>query len=119
MTLDITRIAPQIGEMIARAKSHSQEYREHLQCAQDKLGDKNLNPEALKRKIAGAHTPNLSPAGLWEGLSQHYPAPPLPSEYTVLATDGSSIDVDRHKAARCCLINIGTVVIHYGSQPRG
>ena len=71
MTLDFTKIAPQIGEMVAKIKSGSQERQEHLKCAQNKLCDKNL--KKLKRKIIGARTPNWSPAGLFEGLSQHYP----------------------------------------------
>jgi GNAT superfamily N-acetyltransferase len=34
-----------------------------------------------------------------------------------VATDGSNIDVDRHKSTRCYLINIGSVVLGYGAQP--
>jgi hypothetical protein len=117
MTLDITRIAPQIGDMVTKIKSGSQERREHLKCAQDKLCDKNLNPEVLKRKIIGARTPNWSPAHLFEGLSLHFPSPLVPTEYTVIATDGSHIDVDRHRAAHCYMINIGTVQISYGAHP--
>jgi hypothetical protein len=117
MTLDITKIAPQIGEMVVKIKSGAQERREHLKCAQDKLCDKNLNPEALKRKIISAHTTNWSPAGLYEGLSLHFPSPPNLASYTVLSTDGSNIDVDRHRAARCYMINIGTVRIQYGPHP--
>lgn len=117
MTLDITRIAPQIGDMVAKIKSGSEERHEHLKCAQNKLCDKNLNIESLKRKIIGARTPNWSPAGLFEGLSQHYPSPSAFLDYTVLATDGSHIDVDRHRAAHCYMINIGTVRMQYGDHP--
>jgi hypothetical protein len=117
MTLDITKIASQIGKMAVKIKSDSQERREHLKCAQDKLCDKSLNPEALKRKIINAHTQNWSPAGIYESLNLHYTAPPIPREYTVLATDGSNIDVDRHRAAHCYLINIGTVQLCYGDNP--
>jgi hypothetical protein len=117
MTLDLTEIAPQIAEMIAKIKSSNQEQQEHLKCAQDKLSDTGINIEKLKRKIINAKTPSWSPAGLVEGLSQHYSAPPIPAEYTVLATDGSNIDVDRHRAAHCYLINIGAVSLHYGIAP--
>jgi len=117
MTLDLTKIAPQIGEMIIKIKSGNQERQEHLKYAQDKLGDAGINIEKLKRKILDAKTPSWSPAHLFEGLSQHYPAPPIPAEYTVLATDGSNIDVDRHRAAHCYLINIGAVTLHYGAEP--
>ena len=40
-----------------------------------------------------------------------------PHDHTVVAVDGSHIDVDRHLAARCFLINTGSVVLTYGSQP--
>ncbi len=117
MTLDLTRVASQIGEMITKLKSGSRERQEHLKYAMDKLCDSSVNFESLKRKIAGARTPNWSPALLFEGLSERYSAPAAPFEYTALATDGSHIDVDRHKAARCYLINTGIVALHYGAAP--
>ena len=45
-----------------------------------------------------------------EGLNKRYPLPPAPADFTVIATDGSHIDVDRHHSTRCYLINIGAVV---------
>jgi len=41
-------------------------------------------------------------------------APPPPSEFSVIAADGSHIDVDRHSPVRCYLINIGSVSLRYG-----
>jgi hypothetical protein len=117
MTLDITRVASQVGEMIMKIKSSRNKRQENLICAVDKLCDKNIDLESLKRKIIQAKTPNWSPARLVDGLSLRYPAPPVPLEYTVLATDGSHIDVDRHRAAYCYLINIGVVTLHYGQNP--
>jgi hypothetical protein len=116
MTLDITKISSQIGDMIVKIKSGSQERSEHLKYAVDTLCDQTINLELLKRKIAGARTP-WPVAGLYDGLSRHYPSPAAPTEYTALATDGSHIDVDRHKAARCYLINVGSVSLHYGNNP--
>ena len=51
------------------------------------------------------------------GLAERYPSPPTPAAFSVLATDGSHIDVDRHRATRCYLINIGAVALTYGAQP--
>jgi hypothetical protein len=116
MSLDITTIAPQIGDMIVKIKSGSEELREHLKYASAKMDDETQDIEHLKRKIANAHTP-WPVAKLYEGLAGHYAPPPASNEYTAFATDGSHIDVDRHKAARCYLINIGTVSLHYGQQP--
>ena len=46
-----------------------------------------------------------------------YDAPALPDDFCVAAVDGSHIDVDRHMAAQCYLINIGTVTLTYGAHP--
>ncbi len=117
MTLDITQISTQIGEMVGRIKTGNREHGENLRAAMIRLNEPGLSLEALKRKIAASRTPNWSPAGLVSGLSGRYPAPAAPSEYSALATDGSDIAVDRHKSARCYLINIGSVYLHYGNQP--
>ena len=117
MTLDITQISTQIGEMVGRIKTGNRERSEHLRAAMTKLSDPALNLEMLKRKIAAARTPNWSPVGLVDGLSRRYPAPAAPQEYSALATDGSHIAVDRNMSARCYLINIGSVYLHYGSHP--
>lgn len=117
MTLDLHKITPQIGDMVTKLKSGNQERQEHLKCALDKLCDKNINLDKLEKKIKMARTQHWSPAGLFEGLDLHFPAPIPPREYTALATDGSNIDIDRHKAARCYLINVGSVVLSYGDNP--
>src|SRR5207248_3307689 len=52
-----------------------------------------------------------------EPLHSAFPAPPVPRDVTVVATDGSSIDLDRHGFAQCYLINVGGAVIRYGSRP--
>ncbi len=46
-----------------------------------------------------------------------HPLPTMPAEHTVLATDGSQIEPDRHAAFPCYLINLGQVVLRYGPQP--
>jgi hypothetical protein len=117
MTLDINQIFPQIGELVAGIKDSNRERGEHLKTALSKFTDPNLDLPMLKRKIAAARTPNWSPAGLVDGFSLRYAAPAAPAEYSTLATDGSDIAVDRHRSARCYLINIGSVYLHYGSQP--
>ncbi len=117
MTLDITKVASQVGDMIEKIRSGRSERLEHLTFAVDKLNDKSINLESLKYKIMQAKTPNWSPARLVDGLSLHYASPPVPPEYTVLATDGSHIDIDRHKAAACYLINTGLVILRYGQNP--
>ena len=115
MSLDLIKVVAQVGDMVARLKAGSKERQEHLQFALDTL-HKATDLDYLQKKIASSKTTWLV-AGLVDGLSQHYKPPLLPPEFTVIATDGSHIDVDRHKSTRCYLINIGAAVLDYGANP--
>ena len=116
MSLDLTKVASQVGGMVATLKAGTDERQKRLNYALDVLRDKSIDLNHLKKKIEGSKTTWLV-ADLADGLDQHYKAPSNPEEFTVLATDGSHIDVDRHKSTRCYLINIGTAILHYGAYP--
>ena len=116
MALDLTRVASQVGEMLSRLKSGLSERQEHLQHALETVNSQADEIDSLRRKIAAGKTTWLV-ADLVDGLDNHYAPPPLPNDFTVLATDGSHIDVDRHRAARCYLINIGSAILRYGPNP--
>ena len=116
MALDLTKVANQVGGMLTRLKAGREERQKRLLSALDTLHKSDEDFARLQKKIEASKATWLV-AGLVEGFAGHYPAPPLPSEFTVIATDGSQIDVDRHRSARCYLINSGSVVLHYGAQP--
>jgi len=116
VSLDLTSIASQVEGMAAQLKAGSQERRRHLQQAMAILGDRDVDLECLRKKAVASRTSWLVAEPI-EKLDCHYPAQPLPNEFTVMATDGSQIDVDRHISARCYIINIGSVTLHYGSNP--
>jgi len=116
VSLDLTKVVLQVGGMVARLKAGVEERQKHLQHALDVLRNQASNLDYLTKKIAASKTTWLV-AGLVDGLDQRYKAPPIPTEFTIIATDGSHIDVDRHKSTRCYLINIGTVILHYGASP--
>ncbi|MFC1987997.1 DNA double-strand break repair nuclease NurA [Chloroflexota bacterium] len=116
MSLDLTKVASQVVVMATRLKANIEGRREHLNSALDILHNKAIDIDDLKRKIAASKTTWLV-AGIVERLDQHYKSPPLPNEFTVIATDGSHIDVDRHQSTRCYLINIGSITLHYGTNP--
>ncbi len=116
MSLDLTKVVKQVGGMVARLKAGVEERQKRLQHALAVLRNQSSNLDYLTRKIASSQTTWLV-AGLTDGLDQHYKVPPLPAEFSIIATDGSHIDVDRHKSTRCYLINIGTVTLHYGASP--
>lgn len=117
MPLDLTKVVSQVGGMVAKLKAGGEERLKRLQYALDALHIQTTHLDYLKRKIAAGKTTWLV-AGLVGGLDQHYVAPPIPAEFTVMATDGSHIDVDRHRSTRCYLINIGSVILHYGAYPK-
>jgi hypothetical protein len=116
MALDLTAVAAQVIKMIAGLKDRRAEDANHLKYALETINSPAIDLADLKEKIKVAKTTWLV-AEITEGLNQRYPLPPLPPDFTVIAADGSHIDVDRHQSARCYLINIGSVAITYGSKP--
>jgi hypothetical protein len=116
VSLDLAKIVTQVSDMVTRLKDGLEERQECLQYALDTISRKAVDLEGLKKKIAASRTTWLV-ADLVDGLADHYGAPSLPDEFTVIATDGSHIDVNRHHATRCYLINIGSAVIGYGAEP--
>jgi hypothetical protein len=102
--------------MVSRLKAAGRERQGHLQCALDTFHSKTPELDYLKKKIASSKTTWLV-AGLVDGLDRGYEPSALPQEFTVIATDGSHIDVDRHQPTRCYLINIGAAILQYGVSP--
>ena len=116
MSLDLTKIVSQASSMVTRLLEGRAERQQRLQYARQIFGDEAVDLEKLKQKIAASRTTWLV-AELAGGLAERYPAPPLPDGFDVIATDGSHIDVDRHRSTRCYLINIGAVALRYGDEP--
>jgi hypothetical protein len=115
MSLDLTKVAAQVSAMVAAIREGRVERQKRLQKATATLTGP-IDLDGLKKKIAAARTTWLV-AGLVDGLAGHFPPPPTPPDWTVIASDGSHIEVDRHRATRCFLINIGAVAIDYGLRP--
>ena len=116
MSLDFEKAAGQIEGMVEVMRGGEVEWGRHLDTALATLKGQATDLASLKTKIAESKLTWLV-AGLDESPDARHPAPELPADYTALSTDGSHIDVDRHGPARCYLINIGSVVLRYGSQP--
>jgi hypothetical protein len=115
MSLDLNRIASQVEQMTDHIDAGSDERQKHLAKAMSVLCDNSLNLEDLKNKIEAGKT-SWMPAEPVESLSnKHTPENP-PGSFSILATDGSQIDVDRHHSARYFLINIGSVYLRYGED---
>ncbi len=116
MSLDLVKTAGQIDEMVEMLQDREGEWGKRLGKAMDTLMESSDRLDDLQGKIGHSKVTWLV-AGLKESPDARYPAPPIPSDYAAVATDGSHIDVDRHGPVRCYLINIGRVVLQYGSRP--
>ncbi|MBI2856024.1 MAG: DNA double-strand break repair nuclease NurA [Chloroflexi bacterium] len=115
MSLDLHKIAGQIEEVASRLRTQDTDRAARLERALGILA--TAQPQTLEEKRVLSRATFLIP-GMKDSLAGRYPCPPLPPDYAVLAVDGSHIDVDRHLALQCYLINIGTVRIQYGHRPQ-
>ena len=116
--LDLHRTVSQVEGMTRGLDDGFDAWRGRLDRAAAVLRDPTLSglgESELLHRIEAAGPPRRrvtwivagTPGGLRPGLADTVPAPPLPSDYTVFATDGSQIHLDRHEAAQCYLINVG------------
>ena len=107
MPLDFTQLAAQIEAYVPRFRDESARQTEEAVRLQDVLLDLGDQWQMVDDRRAG----------FLEDPTALYPPPPPLGDYRVVATDGSQVNVDRHQAASCYVINVGTVVIQYGSRP--
>ena len=114
MPLEFSKVAAQIEDMVAKAGLEGEERRGRLARALKLFADSDA--DELIARIASSNT-SWPVAGIARGFNKRYNSPNCPQEFTVLATDGSHIEVDRHSSVRYYLINIGSVAIRYGPEP--
>jgi NurA domain len=116
MSLDLSKLVGQIIDLAASLKSKSGERQVKLEFALKTLKSAAADLDALKQKVDSSKTTWLV-AGLNKDIDNSTPAPNCPTDFLILASDGSHIDVDRHQSARCFLINIGMAQLQYGRNP--
>jgi len=115
LSLDLNKIVHQLDEMVSSLKASDRQRQKRLQKALGTINE-GADLDSLKLRIEKSKTSFLI-AGPVEGLNDNYDPMPVLKKFTVLATDGSQIDVDRHREARYYLINIGGVRLDYGDNP--
>jgi hypothetical protein len=104
--------------MVARLRADGLERRQRLERALDILTGQAADLGELEKKIAASlGRTTFLVAKPVEGLDGRFPAPTAPAEFSVAASDGSQVDVDRHQSSRCCLVNTGGIVLDYGAHP--
>ncbi|NKB71558.1 MAG: hypothetical protein GKR89_31175 [Candidatus Latescibacteria bacterium] len=112
--LDLTSVKSQIDRMVVDERSVQENYQEKLARAQKELKRWGPGWEELAVKLERSRTSWLLPL-IGDPLNSSYPCPQRPEYISVAATDGSQIFPDRHEISSCYLINIGYILLHYGT----
>ncbi|MDE2970641.1 MAG: hypothetical protein OXT51_11220, partial [Chloroflexota bacterium] len=115
MALDLYRTAAQLDAALATAD---------LGPARDRRADavlaalRDADAATLNSRVEAAQgLLAFLPAEAVEPPGTVFDAPAPPSDFSVVATDGSHIDVNRHLPLRCALVNIGGCRLTYGDSP--
>ncbi len=114
MPLDLHKVAAQIEGLATDLRGQGDARATRLAQAVQALN--SADGDALNRKREAGRFAWPVPR-LPKDASTRFEAPPAPVDYRALATDGSHIDVERHLAARCALVNISKVMLQYGTHP--
>ena len=118
--LELAQVIADIGKMGAETRKRGDRLAKQMQSAleQARLCDEEWAATRAQRERLP------KPAWLVADCKDKSPAAtcPLPydapEKYTALATDGSQIPLDRHAVALCYLLNVGEIVLHYGTGER-
>ncbi|MCS6783334.1 MAG: DNA double-strand break repair nuclease NurA [Gloeomargarita sp. SKYBB_i_bin120] len=114
--LNFTKLAAQLPALSQYLTRETLANQQRLRAAQElwQLAT-TQQVEWVERLHAAATGLAFAPAVPLEPLDTCVTLPPAPPIHTVIATDGSQIAPSHHEAVYCYLINIGYVLLHYGS----
>jgi len=112
----MSRVVAQVGDMVSGLPGADIQRQERLEYALATLREQSSALSELREKIERSRTTWLV-AGLRQSLDAAYAPPPVPEDHSVLASDGSQIELDRHRWPRCYLLNVGLVSLRYGADP--
>ena len=104
MSLDLTSTSHQIQNMAQNISARENDRIKRIETAITAAKNFDLKSyESVRRNLAElGQTTTL----IEDSPSKSFATPNLPENLIVVAVDGSHIDVDRHLAAQCFLINI-------------
>ena len=122
--LDLYSLKPQVDDMVAHRAAGPGDMERRVEGALHELrrwgegGADGAEPwRDLAARVAGSGRGWLLP-GILEPLDRAIATPAAPPQLSVAATDGSQIFPDRHEISPCYLINVGHVLLHYGTGER-
>lgn len=111
MTLELSRLTGQVRAMSEELAARERQHVSLVELARRWLAQ-YADYGAWLRHPARALRAAI-PAG--EPLNAVHPLPAIPERFTVIATDGSQIQPDRHGVALYYLINVGSLVYRHGA----
>lgn len=115
--LNLAEVSQQISRMAAEQQLVADDLQKRLEKALGQLALESGRLPGFMRKLQASKTSWLV-AGVHESLEKTYPLPPRPLAITVVASDGSQIAPSHHEVIPAYLLNISTVVLHYGTGER-
>lgn len=115
--LDLGKVSQQISRMAAEGQQVAEDMRQRLDIARAQFAIESARLDAFLRKLDISKTSWLL-AQVSTGLAQAYPLPARPAAVTVVASDGSQITPSHHEVVPAFLLNISTIVLHYGTGER-
>lgn len=120
MPVNFYKVQDQVRALGELAPARQKEKRELVQLAQKHLDHYAGALDLLQDKvdhIVELFAPHLRCARpVTEHLNARFPLPPLPPQAMVLAADGSQIAPDRHAPVEYCLVNVGAICMHLGTD---
>jgi len=115
--LDLTKAAKAMQGMSQHLTVEALAARQRLEVAQNLLEKAATRQEELvELKESWRDRTLFNSATPIEPLCDRPDIPAPPTAHTVFATDGSQISPSHHEIAYCYLLNIGTVMLHYGQS---
>jgi hypothetical protein len=115
--LNLAHVSQQISRMAVDGQLLAEDLRKRLELALRQLHLESTRLAAFTDKLALSKTSWLL-AGIHEALEHTYAMPNRPPTVTVVAADGSQIAPSHHEVIPAFLLNIATVVLHYGTGER-
>ncbi len=120
MSLDLTNLSQQVRQMSTILAGYTSEMQAHISKLREVYQSQYGQEQYWKERVED--TRKTAP---WQMLARPteepidtvYELPKRPPTYTLVATDGSQVDKDRHSFATYFLVNIGCVYLRYGITP--
>ena len=116
MSLDLNSTAAQIESMVVDLQARQGERVRRVESAFIALNEFQLDRYLDISNESQGGRYRIVPEILEHPSSVYKPDLP-PGNFRVVSSDGSHIEVDRHLAVRCFLINVGVSALTYGDYP--